>query len=178
MWLSIRSLWGGQVMLGLSLTFPFGGISYRCNMRPMPASPADWSVSTWPLSAPALLLVAVGGGLGAVLRHGAVLALAPLATRAGWPVGVLLVNVLGSLLLGLLLALVGRGIWPDWVRLALGTGVLGGFTTFSTLSTDLDGLMQRGAYGEAALYLSLSIGGGVLGAIVGRWLGNALVGAS
>lgn len=116
--------------------------------------------------------------MGAALRHGAVTSLAPLALRAGWPLSVLLVNVLGSFLLGLLLVLVGRGLLPDAARLALGTGMLGGFTTFSTFSADLDGLLQRGAYGEAALYLSLSIGGGVLAALLGRVLGGALAGAS
>ncbi len=118
------------------------------------------------------LYVALGGAAGAALRHATTLALAPLTHRAGWPLGVLLINVLGSVLLGAVLALAGRGLLSDAGRLALGTGVLGGFTTFSTFSTDLDSLIGRGAYAEAALYLLLSVGGGVLGASLGRVLGN------
>lgn len=115
--------------------------------------------------------MALGGAAGAVLRHWATQALGPWAAALGWPVGVTLINVLGSFLLGLLLGLVGRGVLPDWAWLALGTGVLGGFTTFSTFSVDLDSLLGRGAYGEAALYLTLSVGGGLLGAVLGRLLG-------
>ncbi|MDO4262625.1 MAG: CrcB family protein, partial [Deinococcus sp.] len=76
--------------------------------------------------------------------------------------------------LGLLLGLVGRGVLPEAARLALGTGLLGSFTTFSTFSVDLDQMLIRGAYGEAALYLSLSVGGGVLAAALGRVLAGQL----
>ncbi|ADY25520.1 CrcB-like protein [Deinococcus proteolyticus MRP] len=120
------------------------------------------------------LYIALGGAAGASLRHAATLLLAPLTLRAGWPLGVLLINLLGSLLLGLLLGLVGRGVLPEAARLALGTGLLGGFTTFSTFSVDLDQLLARGAYGEAALYLGFSVGGGVLAAVVGRLLAQQL----
>ena len=115
--------------------------------------------------------MALGGAVGAVLRHWAAQTLGPWAAALGWPVSVTLINVLGSFLLGLLLGLVGRGAVSDGARLALGTGVLGGFTTFSTFSVDLDSLLGRGAYGEAALYLTLSVGGGLLGAVLGRLLG-------
>lgn len=112
--------------------------------------------------------------MGAAARHGAALALAPLAGRTGFPVAVLGVNVLGSFLLGLTLAQVGRGAWPDAARLAFGTGVLGAFTTFSTFSTDLDGLLGRGAGGTAALYAVLSVGLGLGAAVAGRRLAGRL----
>lgn len=89
--------------------------------------------------------VALGGAVGAVARYGVALAFAPLAARAGFPLGILAINVLGSFLLGLTVALVGRGVWPEVARLAFGTGVLGAFTTFSTFSVDVDELLGRGA---------------------------------
>ncbi|SMB88661.1 fluoride efflux transporter CrcB [Deinococcus hopiensis] len=122
----------------------------------------------------AWLWVMVGGALGAAARYSVTLALAPLVARAGFPVAVLGINVLGSFLLGLTVTLVGRGVWPEAARLAFGTGVLGAFTTFSTFSVDVDGLLTRGAGGLAALYMALSVGLGVLAAMVGRTLGARL----
>ncbi|MFB9990592.1 fluoride efflux transporter CrcB [Deinococcus oregonensis] len=118
--------------------------------------------------------VAIGGAVGAVARYGAALAFAPLATRAGFPVGILVINVLGSFLLGLTVALVGRGVWPEAARLAFGTGVLGAFTTFSTLSVDVDGLLERGAGAAALGYTLGSVVLGVLAAVAGRLMGGKL----
>lgn len=120
------------------------------------------------------LWLMLGGAAGAACRQGVVLALAPLVTRTGFPLAVLLINVLGSFLLGLTVALAGRGVWPEAVRVAFGTGVLGAFTTFSTFSVELDGLLGRGAVGLAALYAGLSVGLGVLAAVLGRHLGARL----
>lgn len=114
----------------------------------------------------------LGGALGAACRQGAVLALAPLVTRTGFPYAVLLINVLGSLLLGLTLALAGRGVVSEAVRVAFGTGVLGAFTTFSTFSTELDELLRRGQALSALLYALGSVGLGLTAAIVGRMLGT------
>ncbi|THF85363.1 CrcB family protein [Deinococcus sp. KSM4-11] len=116
----------------------------------------------------------LGGALGAAARYGVQVALAPLVVRAGFPVAVLLINVLGSFLLGLTVALVGRGMWPDAARLAFGTGFLGAFTTFSTFSVELDGLLLGGRAGAAGTYALLSVGLGVLAALVGRTLGARL----
>ena len=128
---------------------------------------ASMSLSLW-------LWVALGGAVGAVCRQAAVLALAPLVTRTGFPVTVLLINVLGSFLLGLTLALTGRGVWPEAARLAFGTGVLGAFTTFSTFSAELDALMGRGQAGAALAYAGLSVGLGLTAAVFGRLLGARL----
>lgn len=122
----------------------------------------------------AWLWVMVGGALGAAARYGVTLGLAPLVARTGFPVAVLGINVLGSFLLGLTLALVGRGVWPPGARLAFGTGVLGAFTTFSTFSVEVDGLLTRGAGGLAALYAALSVGLGVAAAVAGRLVGARL----
>ena len=83
----------------------------------------------------------VGGGLGAGARYlmdGAIM-----RGRSGvFPLGILMVNVLGSFLLGLLTGL-GPAVAPAWVSI-LGVGVLGGFTTFSTVSVETALLAERG----------------------------------
>ncbi|MFC3833788.1 MULTISPECIES: fluoride efflux transporter CrcB [Deinococcus] len=116
----------------------------------------------------------LGGAVGAAARYGTQLTLAPLVARTGFPVAVLLINVLGSFLLGLTVALVGRGVWPEAARLAFGTGVLGAFTTFSTFSVELGDLLTGGRAGSAAVYALLSVGLGVLAALLGRSVGERL----
>lgn len=116
----------------------------------------------------------LGGALGAACRQGAVLALAPLVARTGFPYSVFMINVLGSFLLGLTLALAGRGAVSEGVRVAFGTGVLGAFTTFSTFSTELDALLLRGQAISALLYALGSVGLGLTAAIFGRLLGARL----
>lgn len=109
------------------------------------------------------LVVFVGGGIGAALRHG--VNRASLAWLApSFPYGTLLVNVAGGLLMGVLaeLLLVKGGGSQEW-RLFLTTGVLGGFTTFSAFSLDAAVMWQRGDYLMCAAYVVgsvvLSIGG-------------------
>lgn len=116
----------------------------------------------------------LGGAVGAACRQAAVLALAPLMTRTGFPYSVLIVNVLGSFLLGLTLALFGKGLVPEAVRVGFGTGVLGAFTTFSTFSTELDALLLRGQAISALLYALGSVGLGLTAAVAGRVLGARL----
>lgn len=127
----------------------------------------SFSLGTW-------LWVALGGAVGALARQGLVTALAPLVTRTGFPLAVLLINVLGSFLLGLTLALTGRDVWPEAARLGFGSGVLGAFTTFSTFSAELDALTQRGESGGALAYAGLSVGLGLGAAVCGRLLGARL----
>ena len=76
----------------------------------------------------------------------------------GFPLGTLIVNVFGSLAMGLLAGYFAyrTGI-PQHMRLFLTTGVLGGFTTFSAFSLDVALLMERHAYGLAAAYAALSV---------------------
>jgi CrcB protein len=100
-----------------------------------------------------LLLVAVGGATGAVLRY----LLGVQAVRSlghGWPYGTFAANVSGGLAMGLLagwLAFRGGGDAERW-RLLLGVGVLGGFTTFSAYSLEVALMIERRAWGEAAAY--------------------------
>jgi len=100
-----------------------------------------------------VLLVALGGAAGSVARYGVGVAAARWL-GLGFPWGTLIVNVVGGLAMGLLAARVG----PENVdlRLALGVGVLGGFTTFSTFSLETVRLMQHQP-GMAALYVLSSV---------------------
>ncbi len=119
--------------------------------------PADESVPVVGLVV-ALPVVALGGAVGALGRYG-------LAELAGSTVGTLVVNLLGCLLLG---ALVGARPGDPLLRLGLGTGVLGGFTTMSTFSVDTLALSPA----EAVGYVLASVGGGLLLARAGLRLGH------
>lgn len=102
------------------------------------------------------LLVFVGGGLGAMARHG--MNRAGLALLGpGFPWWTLAVNVLGSFLIGLLAGLFGAMETGHNARLFLVTGFLGGFTTFSAFSLDALTLWERGALLQAGLYVAASV---------------------
>lgn len=117
------------------------------------------------------LIVFLGGGIGAALRHGTNLWTARLF-GSGYPYGTLTVNVVGSLVMGLLAAYFAfKGDATQHWRLFLATGVLGGFTTFSAFSLDVALLYERGDLGLAALYIVLS----VALSLVGLFAGLALV---
>lgn len=112
----------------------------------------------------ASLLVAFGGGTGAWLRFVA----GRLVPSAQFPWATFSVNLLGSLAMGLLVGwLVRGGQASETWRLALGVGLLGGFTTFSAFSLELVQLAQRDQWLSAALYASLSLAGGVAGLLAG-----------
>ncbi|MDP4026277.1 fluoride efflux transporter CrcB [Methylobacterium sp. NEAU 140] len=114
------------------------------------------------------LIVMLGAGLGGGARHGMNVAVARLAPGVGFPLATLLINVLGSFLMGVLAeAFVLRGADGHPVKLLLTTGVLGGFTTFSTFSLDAVSLYDRGQVAAAALYVVLSVAGGLVGLVAG-----------
>lgn len=122
----------------------------------------------------ATVLVFLGAGLGGALRHGVNLGCARLCGLA-FPWGTLVVNVAGSLLMGLIvgwLAQRANGGAGQSLRLFLTTGLLGGFTTFSAFSLDSWLLWQRGEAAAAAAYVggsvALSIGALALGLFVMR----------
>ena len=122
-----------------------------------------------------LLLIALGGGIGAVTRYklgGWVVHLAP-----GWrfPIGTFTINVLGSLVAGILAGLIEKhGLFSEDTRLFLFAGVLGGFTTFSAFGMDTVTLYRRGEMGIAAGYAVLSVLCGIavlaLGFSAVRWV--------
>lgn len=121
-----------------------------------------------------LLWVCIGSGVGGGARH---LISGWMLTTVGptFPFGTLLVNVSGSFLLAAL-AFVGLelGALPTAVRLGLTTGLLGGFTTYSTFSYESLRLLQQGSWGLAVLYLASTVGGGLAASLLGwslaRWL--------
>src|SRR6187401_499844 len=124
------------------------------------------------------LIVFIGGGIGAALRHGFNIAFARLLGTA-FPYATLFENVSGSLAMGLLVGWFAlrsgadAGVPQHW-QLFLTTGILGGYTTFSTFSLDVGVLYERGALGLAALYVLASV---VL-SIAGLFAGMAVVRAA
>jgi CrcB protein len=114
-----------------------------------------------------MVAVAVGAALGANLRY-LVGRWAAERFGAGFPYGTLLINVTGSLAIGLLLGLAaGRAPLGTTARLLLVTGVLGGYTTFSSFSFEALELLLAGRYLPAAAYLLGSVGGGLLACAAG-----------
>ena len=112
------------------------------------------------------LLVFVGGGIGAVARHGvnrAGLAL----LGPGFPWWTLAVNVAGSFLIGLVAGMFGALETGHHARLFLTTGFLGGFTTFSAFSLDALTLWERGEPLQASLYIIGSVVLSLIAAVAG-----------
>lgn len=119
------------------------------------------------------LLVAAGGGFGAWLRYltGRVwlAAIGPVAASA-FPWATLTANVLGSLCMGLLVgALARHGAGGEGWRLLLGVGVLGGYTTFSSFALEFALFVERGALGQAALYVGVSLAAGFAALFAGLY---------
>jgi CrcB protein len=124
----------------------------------------------------AVLLIAAGGALGAVSRH--------MVNQAGlrligpeWPWGTVAVNVVGSLLIGLLvgwLALAGR---PDAteIRYAFGIGFLGAFTTMSAYALDVVLFLEKKAFGAAMLYGLGTVTASVIAVLIGLAIARRLV---
>ena len=117
------------------------------------------------------LIVFIGGGLGAALRHGMNIWVARLIGTA-FPYATMIENVTGSLVMGMLAAYFAfKGDATQHWRLFMTTGILGGYTTFSAYSLDVALLYERGALGMAALYATAS----VLLSIAGLFAGLTLV---
>jgi CrcB protein len=116
------------------------------------------------------LLVAVGGALGSVARYGTGV-LVGTVWRQSFPLGTMLINIVGSLAMGLLVGYLARTTpaWQNDARLFVAVGVLGGFTTFSSFSLDTISMIERGETAQAILYVVVSVGAGLaalLGALV------------
>ena len=120
-----------------------------------------------------ILLVAVGSGLGGVLRY-----LVPswIGAAKGFPWGTLTVNVVGSLLIGLLSGLLARhgGSSADSIRAFAVVGFRGGFTTFSTFSNETFRMLENNQWLPAAGYVGLSVAAGLVAVLVGYWLSKGV----
>lgn len=103
-------------------------------------------------------MVAAGGAAGAVARYG----LGVQAMRlwgAGWPAGTFIANVFGGFLMGVLASYLAHrgGADQERLRLLLGVGILGGFTTFSAFSLETALMIERRTYGQAFAYAAASV---------------------
>jgi CrcB protein len=117
-----------------------------------------------------LLLIGIAGGCGVVLRY-LVVGWGQRLVTGAFPLGTLIVNVVGCLLIGILGGvLTGTELVRDEVRLALIVGLLGGFTTFSAFGFETAGLLSTGRWGTAVANVVLSNGLGVMAV----WLGLRL----
>jgi CrcB protein len=120
------------------------------------------------------MLVAVGGALGSMLRYG-VGRWAIVAMGHGFPFGTFAVNIIGGFLMGLLAGWLARfGDGGEDLRLLLGVGVLGGFTTFSAFSLEVYNMITRAEVALASAYAVSSVAGSVLAVLAGVWLMRAL----
>ena len=116
------------------------------------------------------LVVFLGGGIGAALRHGVNITMARLVGTA-FPYATLFENVSGSFVMGLLAAYFAfKGDATQTWRLFLTTGILGGYTTFSAFSLDTALLYERGELGLAALYVVASVALSIAGLFAGLGL--------
>ena len=123
---------------------------------------------------PALLLVMIGGAIGAGFRYqvgrAALLHMGP-----AFPWGTWIVNLLGGFLMGVLAGVLTRiNASGEQLRLFLGAGVLGGFTTFSAFSLEAFNMLARGEYALAGAYAVSSVAGSVLMLILGVYFVRAL----
>jgi CrcB protein len=117
------------------------------------------------------LWIGLGGALGTIARYH--VGLVAVRRGAQFPWGTLVVNLVGSMLLAALAQLALRGRVDDTVRLALGTGVLGGFTTYSTFNYETFALAQSGHLPRAALYVAATVIGGLAAGAFGWYAARA-----
>jgi len=117
-----------------------------------------------------VILVAAGGAIGASLRH-----LASFAALRLWgpnfPWGTMAINIAGSFAMGVFIEMLARRFGAsNELRLFIATGVLGGFTTFSSFSLDFATLYERGSMLPALAYALVSVVGAILALFLGLWL--------
>ncbi len=118
-----------------------------------------------------LVALIAAGGIGAGIRY-VIDAMVMRGRREAFPVGILVINVSGSALLGLITGL-GTIVAPDWLAV-LGVGLLGGYTTFSTVSVETVQLARRGRRDWALVNLVGTLVAAVVAAAIGLTLGGLL----
>lgn len=120
-----------------------------------------------------LSLVALGGAIGAALRFLSGVAVLRLAGPQDFPVAVIMVNVIGSFLMGIFVVLAAHKGLTHYSPFVM-TGVLGGFTTFSAFSLETVTLIERQDLTAAGLYVVLSVGLSLAGLMAGLWLARGI----
>jgi CrcB protein len=121
------------------------------------------------------ILVGIGGAIGSLARHGLNELVRQRVWSSGFPLGIFIVNVLGSMLIGGVAGLIASGRWslsPE-ARTFVIVGLLGGFTTFSSFSLDTLMLWRNGQVAQAAW----NVLGQVALSLLGVWAGYRLVSA-
>ncbi|MDK3018698.1 fluoride efflux transporter CrcB [Pseudodonghicola flavimaris] len=119
-------------------------------------------------------LVAAGGAIGASLRYLTGLAVTWALDHPTFPMAIITVNILGSFIMGVFVVLAAHKGLTHLSPLIV-TGFLGGFTTFSSFSLETVNLIERGAVGQAALYVLLSVGVSILALAGGMLLTRGAV---
>jgi CrcB protein len=106
----------------------------------------------------AVILVGIGGALGSIARYGSGVLVGRIWPTT-FPLATMMVNIAGSLAMGLFIGWLARTTpaWQADARLFVAIGVLGGFTTLSSFSLDTVSLIERGEWGQALLYVLLSV---------------------
>jgi len=122
------------------------------------------------------LLIGLGGALGSMARHGVNHLIHQRNLSSTFPLGIFIINVLGSCVIGVVAGVVAHGRW-QWsynARVFVMVGVLGGFTTFSSFSFDTLALMRDGHVGQALLNVFGQVGLSLVGVWLGYRLGSAM----
>lgn len=128
---------------------------------------ADWTIR-------AVILVAIGGALGCVLRYFAGVYL----TRDAWPWGTIFVNLTGSLLIAILMfGAMGQGWFGPDARVFAGTGLLGGFTTMSSFAYETAAFVEDAELARALGYAGITIVGSLVMVFLGRMIAQSIPGA-
>jgi fluoride exporter len=124
------------------------------------------------MNAGTFVAACVAGGVGALLRYIVDSAVSSRAKGDGFPWGTFIINVSGSFLLGVVTGLASVMILEPALRLALGSGLLGGYTTFSTASVQTWNLVENHKHVAAALFAGGMLASALLAAWAGMWLGG------
>jgi CrcB protein len=150
------------------------GRNRKLGDKTVPAGVRTTPTNAEGLAAMGYVLVFLGGGLGAMIRHGINMG-TPRLLGSGFPWSTFLINISGSLIMGLVAGWFAfRGDAPQAWRLFLTTGILGGYTTFSAFSLDTALLYERGEIGLAAAYVVGSVALSIAGLFAGLWIVRAL----
>jgi CrcB protein len=138
------------------------------------AAQADGSYDRKELRVRTIVAIAIAGALGALARYG-VDGLVSRRLPAAFPWGTFVVNISGAFVLGLLMTLMTEQLTTaPWLRSALTIGLLGAYTTFSTLSYETYRLLEDGAVGLAAANMLGSMAAGLFAVYLGVVAGRAL----
>jgi CrcB protein len=123
-----------------------------------------------------VMYVGIGGGLGALLRWGVGLGISK-RFKGDFPLGTFVINITGAFVIGFLsvfFKLHTQGQVEELLHVTILTGILGGYTTFSTMQLDTAKMVHRRQRFKGLVYMVVSVVCGVIAAVIGAWLGGLL----